>query len=176
MNTTTLIILICAGILVLFIGFVVIVRLNNGKRSKKLQDSLKKVNQEKQDLEQNDKIHLPKENTTFTSADLENNGVFKSEKSASVEDYVTDMPAQEEINFENSQEFKPEINTVYNPMGNTFPEYKSKNEDDFEAFMNEHSYSRKVFNKPLIEKIKKLPPDVRMLLLSNVFDRFDDEK
>jgi len=55
-------------------------------------------------------------------------------------------------------------------------EYKPNQpvEDDFEKFMNEHSFSRKVFNKPLLERIKKLPPDIRMLILGNVLDRIDD--
>lgn len=175
MNTTTLIILICAGVLFLIVGFIVIIRLNNGKRSKKLQASLKKLNQEKESLEKDNKVFLPKEDELYTSANIENTVGLENDKSPTIEDYVQDEQAQEEIPSEISEDFKEEFNTVYNPMGNKSQEFKLK-EDDFEAFMNEHSYSRKVFNKPLIEKIKKLPPDVRMLLLSNVFDRFDDEK
>ena len=168
MNKTTLLILIGVGVFVLLIGFIIIIRINNRKRFKKLQENLKKFRQENENLSQEDKISLPKEEdfdmSSSSDIDFSNKDFGLDEEQGKFEDFqsVDTSPFSDLNEFSEVQfDMKPTL---------------SKSDDDFEKFMNEHSYSRKVFNKPLLEKIKKLPPDVRMLLLSNVFDRYDDDK
>lgn len=168
MNKTTLLILIGVGVFVLLIGFIIIIRINNRKRFKKLQENLKKFRQENENLSQEDKISLPKEEdfdmSSSSDIDFSNKDFGLDEEQGKLEDFqsVDTSPFSDLNEFSEVQfDMKPTL---------------SKSDDDFEKFMNEHSYSRKVFNKPLLEKIKKLPPDVRMLLLSNVFDRYDDDK
>ena len=45
---------------------------------------------------------------------------------------------------------------------------------DFETFLNEHAYSRKIFDKTLLEKIREMPPEMKAIVLGNLFDRFND--
>lgn len=173
MNKTTLLILIGVGVFVLLIGFIIIIRINNRKRFKKLQENLKKFRQENENLSQEDKISLPKEEdfdmSSSSDIDFSNKDFGLDEEQGKFEDFqsVDTSPFSDLNEFSNN-----ELSEVQFDIKPTL----SKSDDDFEKFMNEHSYSRKVFNKPLLEKIKKLPPDVRMLLLSNVFDRYDDDK
>ena len=47
-------------------------------------------------------------------------------------------------------------------------------DDDFEEFLNEHSYSRRILNNDLIKNLKDLPPDIKAIILSNVFNKYDD--
>ena len=46
--------------------------------------------------------------------------------------------------------------------------------DDFEEFLDEHAYSRRILNKDILSKLKDLPPDVKAVLLSGLFNRTDD--
>lgn len=181
MNKTTLLIIICVGVFVALVGFIVVVRIFNRKRFKRLQENLKKLNQEKEDMEHDDKLSLPKEENMGTSYEpIIQDTQVEGDKKPIIEDYVPDnepqfqnmYPKMSEVDFDN------EFEDTDNNYSNTYERPKSikEPEDDFDKFMNEHSYSRKVFNRPLVEKIKKLPPDVRMLLLSNVFDKYDDDK
>ena len=156
MNTTMILLIIGGSILVFIIGIIVLTRLSSRKKAKKLDLNLKKLNSEKESLKDDEKI--------------------------SFQPYEEEMPVKEEI--ENPEEKSEEnLNDLSFLEGNEEDSYLPKNFynketqqiDDFDKFMEEHSYSRKIFNKPLLEKIKKLPPEVRMLLLSNVFDRIDDK-
>ena len=40
--------------------------------------------------------------------------------------------------------------------------------------MNEHSYTRKILDNDIIDKLKNLPPEVKAIILSNVFNKYDD--
>ena len=52
-----------------------------------------------------------------------------------------------------------------------------KNRDqEFEDFLDEHAFSRKVFDKNLLNKIKKLPPEIKSVIMGNIFDKFNDDK
>ena len=51
---------------------------------------------------------------------------------------------------------------------------KPEKTDDFEDFMNEHAYSRRIFNKDLLSKLRDLPPEIKAVILSNVFNKYDD--
>jgi len=184
MSTTTLLILIGAGVVVLLIAIIIFSKISSANKAKKIQDSIKKLKEEKQDFEQVDsKISLPEEPSTFEEKSVEEvfipSAVVKNvvndediaNKGGLVEDYIQDQsvecPKTEGLFDKNDFDIPDSDNDF---------EYKPNQpvEDDFEKFMNEHSFSRKVFNKPLLERIKKLPPDIRMLILGNVLDRIDD--
>ena len=45
---------------------------------------------------------------------------------------------------------------------------------EFEDFLNEHALSRRILNKDILEKLKDLPPDIKAIILSNVFNKYDD--
>ena len=44
-------------------------------------------------------------------------------------------------------------------------------DEDFNNFRNEHCYSKYVTDPNLLENIKSLPPEVKTILFSNIFDR-----
>ena len=50
---------------------------------------------------------------------------------------------------------------------------KYMKKDEFEEFLDEHAYSRRIINKDLMNKLKSLPPEVKAVLLSNLFNRYD---
>lgn len=182
MNKTTLLILIGVGVFLLLVSFIVIAKLIGKKRAKKLQENIKKLNQEKESLNQEVQVVLAKDEPEVPQIQESENNEQK-DNAPLIEDYIPD-PVQEEVSpvSEEDNIFMGEEDDIQKKLDaliNEMPKQKQESntiklDDDFESFMNEHSYSRKVFNKPLLEKIKKMPPDVRMLLLSNLFDRFDD--
>ena len=52
---------------------------------------------------------------------------------------------------------------------------RTKRDNEFESFMNEHAFSRKVLDKNLVDKIKRLPPELKAIILNSVFDKFDSK-
>ena len=46
--------------------------------------------------------------------------------------------------------------------------------DDFEAFLDKHSYTRRVLDKDILKKIQELPPEVKAVVISNIFSRPQD--
>ena len=169
MSTATLLIIIGGCVLGLILVLIIAGRISSGRRSKKLQDNIKKLNSEKEKIENEVKVTLPSESEEI----LEN---YQTVGQPIVEDYIPEVEG-ESLDVQPEPAFDPfDLNSFQMNEPQTQPIQTMTKDDDFEKFMNEHSYSRKVFNTSLVEKIKKLPKDVRILLLSNVFDRFDDEK
>lgn len=174
MNKTTLIILICVGVFVLFVGSIILIRIFNSRHSKKLQDNLKKFKQEKEELDQGDNISLSSDNNTQLSNEMyipeskteEFN--FPENTEASVEEY------EPFLDVEQNQPIPKNEFDFFGENSNT-SRMQNLKDDDFEKFMDEHSYSRKIIAPSLLDKLKSLPPEVRMLLLSNVLDKFHDE-
>lgn len=197
MSTTTLLIIIGAGVLAILIAVFVVVRLRSRKKAKSLQENLNKYKKENEGSIENDaRISLPSENARIenkpaneiptrdegNNIDVQVNKTI-NKSGAIVEDYVPDveqpLPSMYPKMTETYDDMSFEENSyaeTYKSSENMYQSNPFQQEDDFDKFMNEHSYSRKVFNKTLLDKFKKLPPDVRMLLLSNVFDRIDDDK
>lgn len=167
MNTTMLLIIIFASVLVVIIGLVVIGRLLNRRNVKKLDLNLNNLKNEKENLNSVNKIVFPENEIKQEEKVPEQEPLEEFEDILSNQD-TFDTPNQ----YPNNQSTPKYYNLNDFPAFENTP--KKKEIDDFDKFMNEHSFSRKVFNKPMIEKIKKLPRDVRILLLSSVFDRIDD--
>ncbi len=55
-------------------------------------------------------------------------------------------------------------------------ETEKENSDDFEEFMNEHSYGRMFADKNLFEQIQDLSPELKAILFSGIFRPYDDGK
>ena len=55
-------------------------------------------------------------------------------------------------------------------------EMRKNRDQEFEDFLDEHAFSRKVFDKNLLNKIKKLPPEIKSVIMGNIFDKFNDDK
>ena len=165
MDTTTLLIIIGASVLFVIILLITFSIISGKRKSKKLDENLKKIRNENESFDNDNRITLPDDDYL-----QEKKESVSEEKGAVVEDYVPETLNDREIKEEiKEQPFNNnDLNFDMNNL-NT-----KENDLDFDKFMNEHSYSRKIFNKPILDKIKSLPPDVRMLLLSNILDKHDN--
>lgn len=166
MNTATLLIIIGVGILVVLIAIIAIAKISNSKKSKNLDEKIKNLHKEKEDIENDNRITLPNDFEEVAVAPQANEELLNQ---AIVEDYENQVSLEENQYKDNSMnvDFDFKSNKISNRDFAT-------GDDDFDKFMNEHSYSRRIFNKPLLDKIRSLPPDVRMMFLSNILDRHDD--
>lgn len=170
MSTTALICIICAGVLLFFILMIVLIRRSNKKRFNKLQENINKYKQENQEFDKNNKITLSKEAEEPKEKAQEENTQPKEEPV--IEEYIDDrflrnQPQREHINRRTMPARNPNLQMQNN---RNF----SQKQDDFERFLDEHAYSRRILNKDILSKIKDLPPEVKAVILSNVFNKYDD--
>lgn len=191
MNTIALICIICGGILLLFIVAIIFIRRSNKKRFQRLQENLNKYKEENKNFEQDNKITLSKEpeapqNESVTqetsepiNIKLENTQQENTEKSQQpiIEEYDGwhDEPKEykrKPQSISNEDFFKDELRKFIET--NEKSKKKPEKTDDFEDFMNEHAYSRRIFNKDLLSKLRDLPPEIKAVILSNVFNKYDD--
>lgn len=181
MSTLSIIIIVCAVILVAIIALIVFIRLQNKKRFNKLQEDLKKYKAENEKIDNDDqKIFISEENGNINETkiipNLDTDVKIDEQKGPIIEDYV---PEEQTMNVSPMYQ-KREKRSYFAPKrfeNNIRPEVKPrKNEvDDFDEFMNEHSYSRRVLNNDIMGKIKNLPPEVKAIILSNVFNKHDED-
>lgn len=174
MKTWQIALIVCGALLLLIIMFLVFARMLNKKNNKKLQNNLKKIQQEKEDFENSVKISL---NDSSKEKHEEN-------KQPVVEDYLSSEEFEDNQEEENNAEsFLEEIelnesfsNSLFNEKEERESILRKKRDEDFQEFMNEHAYSRKILDQNLIAKIKNLPPEMKAIILNSVFDKFDDNK
>lgn len=191
MNTIALICIICGGILLLFIVAIIFIRRSNKKRFQRLQENLNKYKEENKNFEQDNKITLSKEPEAPQNENiiqeinepagikLENTQQENTEKSQQpiIEEYDGwhDEPKEykrKPQSISNEDFFKDELRKFIET--NEKSKKKPDKTDDFEDFMNEHAYSRRIFNKDLLSKLRDLPPEIKAVILSNVFNKYDD--
>ena len=170
MSATALICIICAGVLLFFILMIVLIRRSNKKRFNKLQENINKYKQENQEFDKNNKITLSKEAEEPKEQVQEENAQPKEEPV--IEEYIDDrflrnQPQREHMNRRTMPARNPNLQMQNN---RNF----SQKQDDFEQFLDEHAYSRRILNKDILSKIKDLPPEVKAVILSNVFNKYDD--
>ena len=152
---------------------------------------MNKYKEENKNFEQDNKITLSKEpeapqneniiQETREPADikLENTQQENTEKSQQpiIEEYDGwhDEPKEykrKPQSISNEDFFKDELRKFIET--NEKSKTKPDKTDDFEDFMNEHAYSRRIFNKDLLSKLRDLPPEIKAVILSNVFNKYDD--
>lgn len=51
---------------------------------------------------------------------------------------------------------------------------RQQRHDDFEEFLDEHAYSRRIINKDILSTLQELPPDVKAVLISGLFNKPED--
>lgn len=170
MEPLHIILIVCAGVLFLFIMFVVCIRISNKKRFNRLQANLKKLEQEKEDFENDKSINFE---DVFAEIDQ------VAQSGAVVEDYVAEEdkePQQEEI----KSNFLNEENNLFEDEKRNFSKKsdvlnaRKKRDKEFEEFLNQHAYSRKILDKNLLDKLKTLPPELKETLLNSMFEKFDN--
>jgi len=168
--------IICGGILFLLIAFIVMVRISNKRKFNRLQKNLKKLKQEKEDYDNDKRISI--EESPAVKEEIKEKKT--NSESPLIEDYQEEEISDtvEEIVEEKLPEAEEDITFYDESIVNKERENQIRNQrnKEFEEFMNEHSYSRKVLDKKLVNKIKELPPEIKAIILNNVFEKFDDNK
>lgn len=191
MDLTTILIIIGAAIIAILIIAVIFIRISNKKRFKKLQDNIKKYKAENDNFgnEVNVKVSDDKtatvENPTMVEQYVPENEVPSYQNNPPIiEDYDVDVEDDDDDipDFIPRRRNRDERRNVYgrdrrasSMLNRTHYESNDNDEDDdFEEFLNEHSYSRRILNNDLIKNLKDLPPDIKAIILSNVFNKYDD--
>lgn len=175
---------------VFIIALITFLSITNKRKSKQLQDNLTKYKQQNKE-EENTSISL---STNEVGQNISEEELFSDDfKEPEVEEKIDDF---KDFDF-NFDDFLPKTNFKPRDMEegrredrprsfneNSFPRRpdhrriereKKARDDDFEQFLNEHSFTRKVFDKSLLSQIKKMPPEIKAVIMSNVFDKFHDD-
>ncbi len=178
-------ILIIIGVAVLFviISFILFLTLSNKRKSKQLQENLKKYKQENKD-EVDNSISISKDDVGINLSEEEIMNDLSFDESKTEEEDLDDI---DDLDF-NIEDFMPNFDvnsknkakTSNSPLnsGGYSPNKKAaqNRDDDFEKFLDEHSFTRRVLDKSLLSQIQKLPPEIKAVIMSNVFDKFNDDK
>lgn len=161
--------------------------LSGRKRAKKLQENVKKYQKESEMLDNAPKseIQLSSDNASENVANVEDFSSPSKNVNPIVEEYSDDEGVLP-LNLDFDDQLKE---SNFNEVPNFFdqrrrrgpirpemsmPKIEQEDEDDFDKFMNEHSISRKVLDKRMIANLKDMPPEIKAIILSNVFNKFDD--
>ncbi|MBQ8444388.1 MAG: hypothetical protein IJX25_03450 [Clostridia bacterium] len=174
--------IIIAGVAVVIIGITILcVFLSRKKRKKnnsKLDENIKKLQAEKEELtaKQQEEEEKKKEEEAFANITLTDD----------VEDEFADLfVAEQKVPAENKEgiDFNGDDKKRMAEIDNFFFEEPKQNkksqpsktrDEEFEEFLNEHSYTRRVVNGDILEQIKNLPPKIKAIVLGNLFNKFDD--
>ena len=81
---------------------------------------------------------------------------------------------EENINWEDFSLFNDEEDDETKPK----KKRKKKNidsnkEEDFEQFLDNYSYTRKIIDKDLLKKLNSYPPEIKEIILSNILNKYD---
>ena len=174
MDTVTLLCIIGGGVLFLIVVAVVLIRRSNKKRFQKLQQNLNKYKAENQEFEHNAKITLAKDEEKKPEEKVEEKEEVKQEPL--IEEYDEEpvpVPTQRRRRRDIDDDFASflEGNSLQNKRPSTS---KQSTTDDFEDFLEEHAYSRRILSKDIRSKLQDLPPEIKAVILSNVFNKYDD--
>lgn len=192
----TILAIIGGGVLFVIIVAIAIFSASNKKRSEKLKNVLEKVKQEGKDLsEQPSNITISKDEPETSAPEKKDklpSGVIiedyvdEEEKKAEepiIEDYsdlnIFDLEnkkesKEEKINWDDFSLFDDDEDDEDRPKKKKKKKpSKQKSGDDFEEFLNEHTYTRKILDKDLLKKLNSYPPEVRNAILNNVLNKYD---
>ena len=171
----TVLICIIVAVLVVILAIVILIRRSNKKRYKKLQENIDKMKkQNTQDID--DRITLSSENEM-----VDDHFEVNQKVEPKVEDLDSNLEEEKDLqllsnenqSLEQPMPFAMNTNISHPPQS---PKKAQPRVDDFEKFMDEHAYSRKILGKDLRNNLKGLSPQVKALILTNVLNKFDDDK
>ena len=163
---------ILAGIIAAVISFVTI---SNKAKSKKLQENIEKYKKENSNNGLGENLDLSKnvlgENVTEEEI-FSNNQQPVSNNEFFAEENNLEPPQDTQMQMSNADEDYPRM-PEFNIKDDE--QQAAKNRDqEFEDFLDEHAFSRKVFDKNMLEQIQELTPEQKLMLMENIFHRIDD--
>lgn len=177
MNLITILIIVAGVVLVSIIIFAVLMKLRSKKKENALKSKIDKIKAEAKST-----VEAPPIVIVDDEEEVKKEEIKKEEKEPEkkVEPIIENLSADEIFDFPRPKR-EVKIRNLWDD-DDDLPRRPSRRaatsrgeeEDDFEDFLNEHSYTRKVLDKDMINKLNSLPPEVRALLLSNIFNKFDN--
>lgn len=170
MSGTLLYCIIGGAVLLILIVAIIFIRRSNKKRFQRLQENINKYKKENEAFDNDNRIVLSKDEPESEKQEAQP-VVHTKPENAVIEDYYEEPPKSINQNRKRSNQYNYRRNNIKNAV-------KSQNQsedDDFEQFLNEHSYSRKILSGDLISKLQDLPPEIKAVILSNVFNKYDDK-
>ena len=170
MSGTLLYCIIGGAVLLILIVAIIFIRRSNKKRFQRLQENINKYKKENEAFDNDNRIVLSKDEPESEKQEAQP-VVHTKPENAVIEDYYEEPPKPINQNRKRSNQYNYRRNNIKNAV-------KSQNQsedDDFEQFLNEHSYSRKILSGDLISKLQDLPPEIKAVILSNVFNKYDDK-
>lgn len=183
MDTVTLLCIIGGGVLLLVIIAIIFIRRTNKKRFNKLQENLDKYKAENKEFEHNAKITLAKDENKGEQTQIEGNDqqpkIEEQKEEPLIEEYdeeplPTNFGQSTRKNSSDSDFEKFLRENGIRPHRTNKCNNATQNDDDFEEFLDEHAYSRRILNKDIMNKLKDLPPEIKAVILSNVFNKYED--
>ena len=170
MDITTILIIIGAGLAALIILAIVVSSVRKKNRINKLDESIKKFKEEANKSDVDTRLTIASdvaqpitEEDLITEKQEEKleDDFFEEEHTPKRRPIVEDFSDLDIFNFNDDDDEKKVSKS-------------NKKDDDFEDFLDQHSYTRKIVNKDLLKKFNKLPPETKSIILGNVFNKFDD--
>ena len=180
------------GAVLLLIVLIIVIRISNTNRfNKKFKHQMEKLQEE----DPNITFEQPKKESTAVSEKSN-----KRKDKAIVEDYVDEdlfSSSPQESESVSDDELRKKHEERFAKAMKKFEEISKRNKeerekhgeieeleekklqaetDDFEEFMNEHSYGRLFADKTLFEQIKDLSPEMKAILFSGIFRPYDENK
>lgn len=178
MGFFTILGLVLVGLLILSIIFIICVRTSNAHRFNKMF----KIQKQKLN-EYYDQINFEEKPAQETDKKIENEETDFKEKSEQLQSVQSEQ-LQQEVLPENKKyidmlkRFEERRRFLQEQQEKEKQENEQKKQpeeiDDFEEFMNEHSYSRLFADKSLYEQIQNLSPELKAVIFSGLFKRIDD--
>lgn len=161
-----------------FVGIITLLvllsRKKNKKKKLKLDENIKKLKSEQEqfDVKQKAEEDKRKEEKAFENITLTDD---VEEEFKDLFDQPNSLPEINEENFDFEVEPNQNREEIEEFLKELEKQPKQKHsKDDFEEFLNEHSFSRRVFDNDLLAQIRNLPPKIKAIILGNVFNKFDD--
>ncbi len=170
MSGTLLYCIIGGAVLLILIVAIIFIRRSNKKRFQRLQENINKYKKENEEFDNDNRIVLANDEPESEKQEAQP-VVHTKPENAVIEDYYEEPTKPINQNRKRSDQYNYRRNNIKNAV-------KSQNQsedDDFEQFLNEHSYSRKILSGDLISKLQDLPPEIKAVILSNVFNKYDDK-
>ena len=176
MSRSLVILIIAAVVLIGIIAAVIsFVTISNKAKSKKLQENIEKYKKENANNGLGENLDLSKnvlgENVTeeeiFSNKQqqVSNDDFFNEDKDLK----QSREPQMQTLNDDEDYPRMPDFNSKNNEE-----QAKRNRDQEFEDFLDEHAFSRKVFDKNMLEQIQDLSPEQKLMLMENIFGRLDD--
>ena len=191
-NSLRILIIIGACLLVGIVIAIVLVKISNKKKAKKLQETLEQYKTSNQ-VEQNSDLSLSND---VKSENVTEEEIFGTPQEPPPQPSEISRPSS----FFTTSDGRP-VNPLidepsYDPMPQEPPStHEEKNyprmpsqktrevedaerasrDEDFEQFLDEHAFSRKVFDKTLLEDLQNMSPEMKSIILGSIFDKFDGD-